>query len=90
MKSSAAGIVTAFLAGAAVGALLGIMFAPDKGSATRTRLRNKAEGLKEEILDGFENLREEFMEDIAEPVKAKTARKPRAKKPKPPAGKKGE
>ena len=89
MKNTA-GIITAFLAGAAVGALLGIMFAPEKGSATRTRLRSKAEDLKDEILDGFENLREEFMEDMAEPVKAKTARKPREKKPKPAAGKTSE
>jgi len=83
MKNSA-GIITAFLAGAAVGALLGIMFAPEKGSATRTRLRNRADELKEEIMEGFENLREEFAEDMAEPVRARATRKPGSRKPRTP------
>jgi gas vesicle protein len=90
MKSSATGIITAFLAGAAVGALLGIMFAPDKGSAIRTRLRNRSDELREEILDGFENLRKEFAEDMEEPVKAKATRSTRGRKPKPATEKKGE
>ncbi|MCX8486974.1 MAG: YtxH domain-containing protein [Crocinitomicaceae bacterium] len=37
-KSNTTTIVSVALAGAAVGALLGILFAPDKGSATRQKL----------------------------------------------------
>jgi gas vesicle protein len=90
MKSSASGIITAFLAGAAVGALLGIMFAPEKGSATRARLRTRGDGLREEILDSFENLRNEFMEETEEPVKARATKTTRGRKPKPTAKKEGE
>ena len=39
MKNSVSGIITAFLAGAAVGALIGILYAPDKGAVTRARLK---------------------------------------------------
>jgi gas vesicle protein len=37
-RNNTATIVTVALAGAAAGALLGILFAPDKGSVTRSRI----------------------------------------------------
>jgi gas vesicle protein len=40
-------IVSALLLGAGIGAVLGILFAPDKGSETRRRLSEKSQDLAE-------------------------------------------
>ena len=48
-KSNTTTIVSVALAGAAVGALLGILFAPDKGSATRQKLSGGAKKLAEDL-----------------------------------------
>ena len=45
------GIVLGILAGAAIGSLLGVLFAPEKGVETRRKLRRKAEDLRDEALD---------------------------------------
>ncbi len=44
-RNNTATIVTVALAGAAAGALLGILFAPDKGSVTRSRISGRAREL---------------------------------------------
>lgn len=51
MKSNVLGIV----AGVAVGALLGVLFAPDKGSKTRKKIKNKTSEAKKSLKDEFDN-----------------------------------
>ena len=56
------GIVLGLLAGAAIGSLLGVLFAPEKGVETRRKLRRKAEDLRDEALDHYEHLRDQALE----------------------------
>ena len=55
-------ILLGLLAGVAIGATLGIIFAPDKGSATRKKISKKRDKLTEEL----ENKFDEFVDDISE------------------------
>lgn len=46
-------LVTGVLAGAAVGAILGILLAPDKGSETRKKIAKKSNDLSGSVKDGI-------------------------------------
>jgi gas vesicle protein len=48
----------AFITGAAVGVLLGVLYAPDKGSATREKLSFR--------LDKYKQMLEQFLDDLVE------------------------
>lgn len=59
---SAGKIVSAVLAGVAVGAVLGILFAPDKGSVTRGSIAKKSK----DFADGLGDKANEFIGSITE------------------------
>lgn len=49
-------IITALAAGAALGLVAGILFAPDKGSETRKKLKAKGKKFKESVTEKFEDM----------------------------------
>jgi gas vesicle protein len=61
-------VLLGVLAGVAIGATLGILFAPDKGSTTRKKISKKGDDYAEEIEDKFN----EFVENITKQFKTMT------------------
>ncbi len=55
-------VILGVLAGLAVGAALGVLFAPDKGWNTRKRISKKGEDLIEDLREKFD----EFLDNISE------------------------
>lgn len=49
-------LITGIVSGLAVGAILGILFAPDKGCNTRRKIAKKGGDLKDSIKDGIDSL----------------------------------
>ena len=63
-------VVIGALAGIAVGALLGVLFAPDKGTETRKKISKKSkdssEALKQKFNEFVDNLSEHFQKEKEE------------------------
>ena len=66
-------ILIAVAGGAAVGALMGVLFAPDKGSRTRRKLREEGMKIMDKVEDNLEkgkekleHLREDFEKKLKE------------------------
>ena len=57
-------VLLGLLAGVAAGALLGILFAPDKGKTTRKKMSKKGEDYLETAKEKFN----EFIDDISEKI----------------------
>ena len=62
MKSSK--LVISLLAGVAGGALLGILFAPDKGFETRRKLGEKADDLAGNVKENLQDFIESFADNF--------------------------
>ncbi len=62
MSSKTSSSLIALLAGAAIGVGLGILFAPDKGSKTREKIKGNLDNLKEEAKNKWESLEDETKE----------------------------
>lgn len=52
--SQSEGNLVSFIAGIAVGALVGVLVAPDKGEATRGRIADKSQQLRKDLADQVE------------------------------------
>ena len=78
---SSSKVLLGFVAGAAVGALAGILFAPDKGTNTRKKIANKTGDITDSVkstfsdfIDGVKDLysgAKEDAEEFGEKVKSK-------------------
>ena len=55
-------VLLGILAGAATGALMGVLFAPDKGTNTRKKIASKSEEYADDLKEKFG----EFVDNVAE------------------------
>lgn len=65
-------IITAMVAGAALGAILGVLLAPDKGSEIRKKINEEGKKITGKLKDGFQKGKlklDELKENFGEPLK---------------------
>lgn len=72
-------VILAVASGVAVGALMGILFAPGKGSATRRKISNKGKGYLHNLESNFDNILVDMRHKIEE-VKAEVNGLPKLEK----------
>jgi gas vesicle protein len=59
-------MIGALLVGAAIGGVLGVLFAPEKGSETRKKIMAKGEDLRDSIKEKFTGVMDGMEEELAE------------------------
>jgi gas vesicle protein len=67
-SNNTAKIIGATLIGVAVGGLLGVLFAPDKGSATRSKIFKKGQDLTHSMKEKFNSLKDDLHKESAQAV----------------------
>jgi gas vesicle protein len=75
MKESTGKMLAGFIIGAAVGAVAGILFAPDKGSVTRKKIADKAKETGEDIKETISGKFEEAKDFVTERIEKKKHKK---------------
>ena len=68
--------VAGVLIGIGIGTLIGVLFAPDKGSRTRRKILDKGQDYADELKDKFENVYQDAIEkydNFVDGVDAKVA-----------------
>lgn len=70
MKNNNGKLALSFLAGAAIGTGLGILFAPDKGSETREKIKQTVTDASHEISDRLKHAKEELTKTANEKKEA--------------------
>jgi gas vesicle protein len=58
-QDSGAGVLLAFIAGAAVGAAAALLFAPAKGEETREAVNRRAREGRDKVLEAFDRARQQ-------------------------------
>lgn len=69
MGESTGKAILGFLVGAATGAALGILFAPDKGTKTRKRIARQAEDISSNVRDSVNENIDDLKDYVTELVK---------------------
>jgi len=64
MSSNAANTLIALVSGAAIGAVVGILFAPDKGEKTRSKIKDSYDGAKQDLKNKYDDVTSEMKKKL--------------------------